>query len=153
MAGLKERVAEVVARGGREELEGLVAADRRAVRYLVALSYRTEPSVRETASRGIALAGRHHPRLVQEVARRLIWAMNDESGTHAVTAPEVLRAIAEEVPGLLVPLVPDILRLTGDAGLRDRLVEVARRAARDDPGTAISIMQSAMTRCEERRGT
>ena len=148
---LKEQVAQAVAGGRTEALESLVAGDRRAVRYLVALTYRAEPGVRAAAARGVALAGRHYPRLVQEMARRLIWAMNDESGTNAVTAPEVLRAIADETPGLLVPLVPDILRLTSDPGLRDGLVEVARRAARDDPRAVAGRMERAITGCGQRR--
>ena len=43
-----------------------------------------------------AVAARHHPDLVQQVVRRLVWAMNDESGTNALTAPEVVKAVADE---------------------------------------------------------
>jgi hypothetical protein len=145
---VRERLVDA-ARGGRaEELAAAVATDRRALRHLVALTYRPEPEIRAAAARGIALAGRHHPKLVQETARRLVWAMNDESGTHAVTAPEVLRAIAEESPELLLPLVPNLLGLTADPGLREALVEVVRLVARNDPKATAQGMARAITSCE-----
>ncbi len=147
---VRERVAEAVRRRRLDDLAALVAADKRAVRYLVALSYRPEPAIRAVAARGVAIASRHHPKLVQEVARRLVWAMNDESGTHAVTAPEVLRAIAEESPQLLLPLVPSLLALTADPQLRDALVEVVRIVARPDPKAAVDGMARAITDCEQR---
>lgn len=143
----KERVNEAVRRHRLDELEDVVSADKRAVRYLVALTYQPEPDVREIAARGLALASRHHPRLVQEVARRLVWAMNDESGTHALTAPGVLRAIAEESPELLLPLVPNLLSLTADPGLRVALVEVVQIVARHDPKTAVGGMARAIRSC------
>ncbi len=94
---------------------------RAAIRYLVGMSYNADPEIRKTATRGIALAARHHPKRVQEVVRRLIWAMNDESATNALTAPEVLEAIAEETPELLLPMVPDLTRLAADPGLHEGL--------------------------------
>ncbi len=147
MSGI-ERLVEAAREGRAGDLSEAVSADRRALRHLVALTYRPEAESRAAAARGIALAGRRHPKLVQEVARRLIWAMNDESGTHAVTAPEVLRAIAEETPELLLPLVPSLLGLTADPALREALVEVVRLAARHDPKTAVTGMARAITSCE-----
>jgi hypothetical protein len=76
--------------------------------------------------------------------------MNDESGTHALTAPEVLRAIAEESPQLLQPLVPNLLALTADPGLREALVEVVRIVARHDPKSAVVGMARAITSCERK---
>jgi len=146
--GVRERVAEAVRLSRFEDLDVVVAADKRAIRHLVALTYRPEPTVRATAARGLALASRHHPKLVQEVARRLVWAMNDESGTHALTAPEVLRAIAEESPELLLPLVPSLLSLTADPGLREALVEVVRIVARHDSKATVNGMSRAVTSCQ-----
>ncbi|MGE5346985.1 MAG: hypothetical protein ACM3JH_13610 [Acidithiobacillales bacterium] len=146
----RERLAEAAREGRAGDLVAAVSADRRALRHLVALTYRPEAEIRAAAARGIGLAGRHHPKLVQEIARRLIWAMNDESGTHAVTAPEVLHAIAEEAPELLLPLVPSLLGLTADPGLREALVEVVRLVARHDPKATVSGMARAITSCEKK---
>jgi len=147
---VRERVAEAVRESRFDDIAALVSSEKGALRYLVALTYRPEPEVRAVAARGVALASRHHPQLVQEVARRLVWSMNDESGTYAVTAPEVLRAIAEESPGLLLPLVPSLLGLTADPGLREALVEVVRTVARHDPKAAVNGMARAITSCERK---
>lgn len=149
---VRERVAEAVRESRFDDLAALVASEKSALRYLVALTYRPESDVRAAAARGVALASRHHPQLVQEVARRLVWSMNDESGTYAVTAPEVLRAIAEESPELLLPLVPSLLGLTADPGLREALVEVVRIVARHDPKAAANGMARALASCGERKG-
>ncbi len=144
---VREQVAEAVRARRFDDLAALVDSEKSALRYLVALTYRPESDVRAGAARGLALASRRHPKLVQEVARRLVWSMNDESGTYAVTAPEVLRAIAEESPELLLPLVPGLLGLTADPGLREALVEVVRIVARHDPKAAVSGMTKAIASC------
>lgn len=146
----RERLEEAALGGRPEELADAVSSDKKALRHLVALSYRPEPEIRAASARGIALAGRRHPKLVQEVVRRLIWAMNDESGTNAVTAPEVLRAIAEESPELLLPFVPALLSLTADPGLREPLVEVVQTVARRDPRAVVGGMARAITACERK---
>jgi hypothetical protein len=131
---LRAQVKEAVEQGRLEALELLVAREPRAVRFLLGLSYRPEAEVRAAAAAGIGFAARHHPRLVQGVARRLVWAMNDESGTNALTAPEVLQAVARERPKLLLPLVPDLVRLAGDAGLHQGLSETLRILSALCPG-------------------
>ena len=61
--------------------------------------------------------------------------MNDESGTHSLTAPGVIRAVAEESPELLLPVVPDLTRLAADEGLHDQLAEILRLLAEKFPGS------------------
>lgn len=142
-------VVEAVEEHRLDDVAELVKSDPRTVRQLVALTYRPEADVRATAARGLALAGHHHPRLVQEVARRLVWAMNEESGTNAVNAPEVLRAVAEETPDLLRPLVPNLLRLTRDARLRDALVDVVRLVAQGDRRSVVDSIARAIVSCQK----
>jgi hypothetical protein len=143
----RERVHKAVDERRFDDLVALAVEDSRALRHLLALAYREEPEIRAAAVRGIALASRHHPRLVQETARRLVWAMNDESGTHAATAPEVLRAIADEAPDLLLPLVSDLLRLTADPSLHDALVEVVRLVAAHDHGRTLATLTENLNTC------
>ena len=134
---LRSQVKLAIEQGQTGELtmiEELVAEEPRAVRHLLGLTYHPDSKKREVATRGLVLASKYHPKLVQEVLRRLIWAMNDESGTNALTAPEVIQAIAEEEPGLLLPLVPDLTRLTADPGLRDGLANALKTVAEKCPG-------------------
>ncbi|MBI4865005.1 MAG: tetratricopeptide repeat protein [Candidatus Riflebacteria bacterium] len=149
---LREAVGTAVRLGEVARLERLVNENARAVRYLLALTYQDDPAVRATASRGIGLAARQHPKVIEEVIRRLVWAMNDESGTNAETAPEVLSAIALERPDLLVPVVPDLMRLSGDAGLRGGLVACVRLVARRCPDEVTAGCQEFLRRADDEPG-
>lgn len=132
---LRTRVLDLVAQNDAPALFELVAEEPRAIRYLVGCTYQTDDQARLLACRGIGRAARHHPELVQQVVRRLIWAMNDESGTNALTAPEVVKAVAVEKPELLLPMVPDLTRLAADEGLQETLAEVLRTLAEKFPGS------------------
>jgi hypothetical protein len=136
-----------VSHGDLAEVERLVADDRRMVRALLGLTYQADAAMRDTAAAGLALAARYHPELVTEVLRRLVWAMNDESGTNALHAPAVIRRIAESEPRLLVGLVPDLLRLTADPGLRDELVAAVRRVAEVLPAQAAQALRGGLAKC------
>ena len=131
---LKTRTHTAVLSGSDDELERLLSDDPRAVRYVLGLTYHEEPGVRRRAARAVALASRHHPALVQNVIRRLVWAMNDESGTNATTAPEILQAIADEMPELLLPMLPDLLRLLAEPELREGLGATLRTVSHRCPG-------------------
>ena len=145
----REQLEKLVRNHRFDELRALVKDDPGAARFLLALTYRPEHELRAAAARGMAIAAEYHPELVQEMARRLVWAMNEESGTFAVTAPEVLQAIAEDSPQILLPLVPSLLRLITDPRLRDPLIEVVRTVARCDPGAAVASIGRALTNCPE----
>lgn len=123
---LKEQVLAAARAGAVDDLEALAAADARVVRLLLGLSYDASSELRAAAAKGIARAARHRPNLVQQAMRRLIWAMNDESGTNAVTAPAVLRAVALERPDILRPLLPDLRRLSDEPELREDLSAAVR---------------------------
>jgi hypothetical protein len=143
---LKERVMELVDGEEEDRLNELVADEPRALRYLVGISYQTDPGASSLACRAIGRAARHHPDLVQQIVRRLVWAMNDESGTNALTAPAVVRAVAERKPELLLPLVPDLTRLAADEGLHDRLAEVLRLLAEKFPGSVGRSIEDSLNR-------
>lgn len=131
---LKKRTHDTVQNGSDDELEKLVSEEPRAVRYALGLTYREESGIRRRASRALALAARHHPSLVQSVVRRLVWAMNDESGTNATMSPEVLQAIADEVPEVLLPVLPDLVRLSAEPELHEGLGAVLLTVSLRCPG-------------------
>ena len=119
------QIKEAVQNGDLKKLDSIVAKDSRAVRFLLGMSYQPDEKIRKTAACGIAIAGRYHKKMVKRVVRRLLWAMNEESGTNAATAPEVLLAIAKEEPELLLHVLPEIVSLATDEGLKQGLVEAA----------------------------
>ena len=131
---LKTRTHTAVRNGSEDELERLVSEEPGAVRHALGLMYHAERGIRKRAARAVALAARRHPAMVQNIIRRLVWAMNDESGTNAATAPEVLQAIADEMPELLLPMLPDLVRLSADPELREGLAVALRTVSRRCPG-------------------
>jgi len=149
---LRREVERLVVAGRLDELDELVSGNPRAIRYLLGLSYRPDDKIRSVAARGIAQAGKHHPGLVQNVIRRLLWAMNEESGANALTAPVVLQAIAEEHPELLLPMVPDIIRLAADNGLYDGLARTLYMVKEGCPGKLGKSLSDALNSRIGRRG-
>lgn len=144
---LRDRVRQAIERaqyGEFSDMEKLVAEEPKTVRHLLGITYHPDSAKRDAAARGLALASRYHPKLVQEVVRRLVWAMNDESGTNALTAPQVIQAIAEEEPQLLVPLVPDLTRLAADPGLKEGLSAALKTVSRRCPGQVGERLSSSL---------
>ena len=131
---LKMRTHTAVRIGSEDDLERLVSEEPGAVRHALGLTYHAERGFRKRAARAVALASRRHPAMVQNIIRRLVWAMNDESGTNAATAPEVLQAIADENPEMLLPMLPDLVRLSADPELREGLAVALRTVSRRYPG-------------------
>lgn len=141
---LRSQVRRAIDENDLEVLEELLAEDARVVRYLLGFSYLPEVELRQRAARGIAIASRYHAKQIQDLVRRLIWAMNDESGTNALTAPEVILAIADEDPELLLPVVPDLIRLAADEGLKPGLAEALRLISQGCPGKVAKELQRAL---------
>ena len=141
---LRDQIKRAVEQGELGEIERLLAGDPRALRHIFGLTYHADDEIRRTACRGIAIAARHHRRLVQDLVRRLVWAMNEESATNALTAPEVIAAIADEQPDLLLPMVPDLIRLAADDGLNAGLSDALRQVSDRCPGKVGSRLQRSL---------
>jgi hypothetical protein len=134
LTSLRQRIREAAAQGDLAAIEAALADGPRAVRFLLALSYHHDARLREIAARGIGIASSYHPDLIGNVVRRLVWAMNDESGTNAETAPRVIEEISRVRPDLLLSSVPDLVRLSADLSLCDGLAQALLNVARECPG-------------------
>lgn len=143
---LREDVKWLVEEDRLAELGELIAEDPRTVRYVLGLTYRPEPELRARAARGMGMAARNHPELVENIVRRLVWAMNDESGTNALTVPDVLQAIADERPDILLPVVPDLTRLVTDEGLKEGLTAVLETVTAGCPGAVGRGIQDSLNK-------
>ncbi|RME28123.1 MAG: hypothetical protein D6806_03425 [Deltaproteobacteria bacterium] len=123
--GLKEQLWDVLEQKDRSRLERLVASHARAVRYLLGWCYHERRELRAEAIRGLVMSADHHPRLVRRVVERLVWAMNEESGTNAYSAPDVLLELARSKPELVEPVIPELNRVAQeDCTIGDRASEV-----------------------------
>lgn len=151
MTPLRKQLAQLIRAGDEAALDALIAEHSATVRYLLGMTYQDEEVLAAGACRGLAIATRHHAKLVEQIIRRLVWAMNDESGTNALSAPRALLAIAEESPELLLPLVPDLARLSADEGLREGLAATLRAIADRLPGEVGKRMSADLSHPERRR--
>ncbi|MCP4599464.1 MAG: hypothetical protein GY847_02825 [Proteobacteria bacterium] len=131
---LRDDILEAVRQDRLDDLEALVSNKPRAVRYLMGLMYESEEKVRKTAARGIAIASRYHQKIVERIISGIVSSMSKDSGTNAVTAPEILRAIADERPELLLPVSSELVRLTADTSLEQGLCDTLRTVVNRCPG-------------------
>jgi len=144
----REQVERAV-RGKRlDDLERIVSREPGALQHLLRHMYDPDEEVRRVAASGIALGARYHRPTIEQIIKRLVWAMNDESGTNAPYAPEVLLAIAREDPELLVPVAPDLVRLSRDITLYDELVVVLNEVADKCPGQVGRRITDALNQAE-----
>lgn len=141
---LNDHVRELVSDDRLDELDILLPLEPRAIRHLVSMTYHPDAGIRTRACRGVALAARHHPAKVEQVVRRLVWAMNDESGTNALTVPDVILAIAQERPEVLLPFVPDLTRLSLDPGLAAGLKTALKTMKETRPGAVGGEIQDSL---------
>jgi len=147
---LRDRVRQAVASGDLKAIESLVAEDQRSIRHLLRMTHWDDEEVKAAASRGMGLAARYHPDQMERVIRWLIWSMAEESGANGLFSPQVLEAIARERADLVLPVVPDMVRLAGDDNLHDGLADALCVVVHTYPGKIGDIMSGRLRRRLER---
>jgi hypothetical protein len=130
---LSEEVKELLQQGRETELAERAATDARLVRPLLARLYDPSDPVRGRAARVLGHAAAAHPDLGREVARRLIWGLNDESATNGVYGIPALGQIGRQAPELVSVHVPALARMVWDLGLRPAILEALAEVARTAP--------------------
>ena len=130
---LSEEVRELLRQGQETELRDRVVADSRLVRPLLARLYDPEDEVRDRAARVLGHAAAAHPELGREVARRLIWGLNDESATKGVYAVPALGQIGRQAPEIVAVHVPALARMAWDQGLRLAILQALADVAATAP--------------------
>jgi HEAT repeat protein len=139
---LSEEVRELLRQGRESELTERVTADARIVRPLLARLYDPDDHVRERAARVLGHAAAAHPALGREVARRLVWALNDESATNGVYGIPALGQIGRRAPDLVAAHVPALARMAWDRGLRLAILEALAQVARAAPGLVAPVLDT-----------
>ena len=130
---LSEEVKELLRQGRETELAERAATDARLVRPLLARLYDPSDPIRDRAARVLGHAAAAHPELGREVARRLIWALNDESATNGIYGIPALGQIGRQAPELVSVHVPALARMVWDHGLRLAILEALAEVARTAP--------------------
>jgi hypothetical protein len=131
---LSEEVKELLRQGRETELIERATADARLVRPLLARLYDPDDGIRAGAARVLGHASAAHPELGREVARRLVWGLNDESATNGVYGVPALGQIGRRAPELVAAHVPALARMTWDHGLRLAILDALAEVAGSSPG-------------------
>ncbi|MCP4677985.1 MAG: hypothetical protein GY854_21210 [Deltaproteobacteria bacterium] len=133
MSGRDDIRAAVFA-GNFDDVEAIVAENPRSVRRIVGLMYGLDEDIRTNCAKALVIAAKYHPKLIKRVIKNLVWAMDEQSGTYAPTAPEILKIIANDNPELLVPMMGELVRLASDSSLNEGLSSILRVVANRCPG-------------------
>ena len=131
---LRKLVKQFVESRNEAELEQLIKEDSRSIRHLIGMSYQLDQTIQETVAKGVQFATKHHPSQIGSVIKRLLWAMDELSGTNAQSAPGLLQAIAKQDPELLLPYVPELVRLSKDEALHDGIADALCIVVHKCPG-------------------
>jgi hypothetical protein len=131
--GLKGKVMELLRTDDVAGLERLVREDRRALRHLVGRLWDADERTRRRAAEAVGVAAEAHPDLALEVARRLIWALNDESATNGVYGLPALGEMGHHNPQVIEPLVGPIASYAWDDSLRLEVIRAMCRIAERAP--------------------
>jgi len=116
-----------------EGLESLVRRERRVVRHLVGRLWDNDREARALVSHALGAAAEAHPDLGVEVARRLVWALNDEAAMNGVFGLPALAEMACQAPQTIRPFIGPFSSFLWDDGLRPEILRALERIADCDP--------------------
>lgn len=131
--GLKERVMELIQQRDGDGLAALAVQERRSVRHLLGRLWDTDPEVRALAAHAIGAAAAARPADGVEICRRMIWALNDESGMNGQAGIAALGAIGRAAPQVMAPFVGPLASFAWDRGLRLEILGALAQIARSAP--------------------
>jgi len=130
---LSKEIRELLQQGREDAVVELATANPRALRPLVGRLWDPDGEIRLRAARAVGHAATTHPDLGLEVIRRLMWALNDESGTHGVYGIRALGEIGRRDPDLIAPYVSALVSMAVDSGLRLELLHALTAIAEAAP--------------------
>jgi hypothetical protein len=131
---LSKEIRELLQQGLEDAVAELATANPRALRPLVGRLWDPDGEIRLRAARAVGHAATARPDLGLEVIRRLMWALNDESGTHGVHGIPALGEIGRRAPDLIAPYVPALVSMAVDPALRLELLRTLTAIAESGPG-------------------
>jgi hypothetical protein len=149
--GLKDDMRVLLQTGADARLAELVRSSPRTVRHLVARLWDSDEVVGARAARALGDAALAHPALVREVIRRLMWALNDESGTRGGPGLIGLGEIGRRSPDLIAPYVAALVACKDDRGLLAELLGAFGAIAASAPDLVVPY-RSALERAVDGAG-
>lgn len=130
---LKGMVMELLQRRDHDGLERLVAENARAVQPLVGRLWDADPEIAGLAAAALGTVAEAHPELAEDLLRRAMWALNDESATNGAPMLAVIGEIGHRNPELVAPFISPMTSYLWDASLRRGILEALHRIAESAP--------------------
>jgi hypothetical protein len=131
--GMKGRVMELLRAGDEQGLGALVAAEPRAIRFLLGRLWDPDEDLRRRSAHVLGVAAAAHPDIGTDIMRRMMWALNDESATNGRFAIAVIGEIGFHCRELVAPFVAPLASLAWDDGLRLEILRTLHRIAEAHP--------------------
>ena len=125
--GLKGRVMELIRRRDSDGLERLATSEPRVVRHVLGRLWDPDEEIRTMSARAVGALAEAHPALGQELVRRLMWALNDESAMNGVYGLEALGEIGRRNPELFAAFAGPMAAYLWDDGLRLGILKALAR--------------------------
>lgn len=119
--------------GRDDELARRVTEDARLIRPLVGRLWDPQPDVRRRAARAVGIGTGAHRELGLDLARRFMWALNDESATNGVYVIPALGQMGRRAPELMAPFVAPLASVAWDDGLRLEVIRALSAIAEAAP--------------------
>lgn len=115
---LKDSLRLLLQDNDRDRLIALVMADRRAVTALNRLIFDEDELIRWRAVTALGWVAREDPFLLEKVIGRLIYTMNDDSGSIGWMAPQALGEICANDPDLVEDFFPLVISAAKESVFR-----------------------------------
>lgn len=131
--GVKERVVAQLRRGEWEGLAREAGQDARVRRVLVGRLWDPDPTLAAGAAQAVGFLAARWPERGTELARRFLWALNEESGTDGRAVLPALASMAANAPAVVGPFTGALVAHLADEGMRAGLVRVLAALQRTAP--------------------
>lgn len=118
---------ELIRRRDSDGLERLATSEPRVVRHVLGRLWDPDEEIRTMSARAVGALAEAHPALGQELVRRLMWALNDESAMNGVYGLEALGEIGRRNPELFAAFAGPMAAYLWDDGLRLGILKALAR--------------------------
>jgi len=131
--GLKGRVMELLLAADDPGLQALARQEPRVSRHLLGRLWDPDEGIRNLAARALGAFAEGHPRLAEDLLRRLLWGLNDESATNGVYGIAAIGEIGFRRPDVVAPFVAPMASYLWDDGLRTSILRALARIHESAP--------------------